>query len=138
MQSSVVHRSVDLLFFDVLGRVLLQFRDGDALSAPLTWGFWGGQVDAGDTSIEYAAAREAYEELTIELDAADFTRCGLRVGSNGGQAYLLRCHRTVGWRDIDIREGSGAAFFTVSELRQVSLTKAVRFYLERQPELFSR
>lgn len=129
------HRSVDLLFRDAGGRVLLQFRDSRARLFPLTWSFWGGSVETGDTSIEAAALREAREELGLELAEADFVRAGLRTGSTGAQAHLLRCRRAVGWRDIVVHEGSGAGFFTPAEMRALPVTPAVRFCLEQLPDV---
>lgn len=129
------HRSVDLLFLGADGRILLQFRDSRARLFPLTWGFWGGSVDPGDASVEAAGVREAREELGLELTEAEFVRAGLRTGSTGAEAHLLRCRRPVGWRDITILEGSGAGFFTLAEMHALPVTKAVRFYLDQSPHV---
>lgn len=128
-----VHRSVDLLFAAADGRILLQFRDGRATHFPLTWSFWGGSLCEEDPDIFAAAARETREELSLDLTPHDFTECGLRVGSNGNRAYLLRCDRPIDWPDIAIREGSGGGFFTLDEMRMLPVTKAIRFYLDHAP-----
>lgn len=137
MTSATPHRSVDLLVRDPSGRVLLQFRDSRAATAPLAWGFWGGAVDAGDPSIEHAAAREVGEELGIAATPQQFTRIGQRVGSDGATATLCALGPRVSWPALDIREGAGAAFFTVAEMRLLDVTRAVRFYLDNDPLVFS-
>lgn len=131
-ETADVHRSVDLLVFGTDGRVLLQFRDGRPAHFPLTWSFWGGSLEDEDADIYAAAAREAREELSLDLNPDDFTQCGLRVGSNGNRAYLLRCERRIDWRDIAIREGAGGGFFTIEEMQALPVTRAVRFYLDHE------
>jgi 8-oxo-dGTP pyrophosphatase MutT (NUDIX family) len=137
MPISFFRRSVDLLFLDISGKILLQFRDSQAKTAPLTWSFFGGQVEDNDGSIFAAAAREAFEELQLPCLAKDFRVCGKRVGSDKKEAYLLKFVKPIHWSDICITEGSGAAFLTVEEIGSVKHSKAVAYFRKERPQVFA-
>lgn len=135
MSKAVVHNSVDLLFFGADGKMFLQFRDSQTRHAPLCFSFWGGAVIRQDGSILDAAVREAGEELALALDHDDFTLCGRRIGADGKRAHLLQCRRRVGWGDVRILEGAGAAFLSLRELESVPITKSLSHYRANDPRV---
>ena len=51
---------------DKKGNILLQHRDKNIKRFPDYWGFFGGEIERGETP-ENAVKREAEEELSIEL-----------------------------------------------------------------------
>lgn len=129
--------NVHILLTDAAGRTFMQMRDGSAATAPLVWSLWGGRVEPSDASLAHAAARELREETGVERSASDFSAVAERQGSDGQKSYLMRCLVPVSWRDIEVHEGAGGAFFWREELEALPIAKAVRQYLERNPELFA-
>lgn len=129
--------SVQLLLTDAAGRTFMQMRDGLAATAPLVWSLWGGRVEPLDASVAHAAARELREETSVERSASDFSVAAERQGSDGQKSYLMRCLLPVAWRDIEVHEGAGGGFFWREELEALPMAKAMRQYLERNPELFA-
>lgn len=59
---------VDIAIFGNHGDILMGKKKGEVL-----WRFIGGHVDPTDNSLEEAAVREAREETSLYLDAADLT-----------------------------------------------------------------
>ena len=57
-----------IILYDDQHRILLQHRTDDAPTFPGYWSFFGGSVEPGET-LEEAAIREAYEELSYTLRA---------------------------------------------------------------------
>lgn len=64
-------RTAIFTLMDDKGRVLLQHRSKDATRKPDFWGFFGGEIEMGETP-EEAVKREAKEELGIELKNLKF------------------------------------------------------------------
>lgn len=128
--------TVNILVRDRVGRALLQMRDGAAPVGPLTWSFWGGAVEPGDTDPMHTALRELEEELGIAAHPADFTEIGRRKGSDGQEAPLMLLHRAVEWGDFRVQEGAGAAYFHLEEIRQLPVSRTVSWYLANQPSVF--
>lgn len=129
-------KSVNILLRGADGRTLLQMRDGAGAGA-LTWGFWGGGVEASDVSLADCAVRELGEELRLEALPQDFAFLSFRGRRAGHLAALLLYRRSVAWTEIDVREGAGAGFFWRSELLRIDVSQAVREHLMARPDLFA-
>ncbi|WP_157792874.1 NUDIX domain-containing protein [Bordetella genomosp. 8] len=128
--------NVSILIRDGQGRTLLQMRDSKAANGPLAWSFWGGGVEDEDVDHRHTAARELEEELGIIAAPADFTEIGRRTGSDGQEAPLMLLRRPVEWGDFQVLEGAGAGYFELDEIRQLSVTRSVAWYLGNKPEVF--
>lgn len=129
--------NVSILVRDRSGRSLLQMRDGAAPNGPLAWSFWGGAVEPGDADHWHAAARELDEELGVVARPAEFIEIGRRTGSDGQEAPLLLLPRPVEWGDFRVREGAGAGYFHLDEIRQLPVTRSVAWYLANRPGVFA-
>ncbi|MBU0648209.1 NUDIX domain-containing protein [Patescibacteria group bacterium] len=55
-----------ILLFNDQKEILLQHRDEDADLLPGHWGFFGGEIEKGETPLE-AVSRETQEELSYQL-----------------------------------------------------------------------
>jgi len=124
-----------LVLFDQDGRFLLQHRDETASAYAGYWGFFGGGVKAGETP-KKAIQREAFEELrylpinlTPQLaiiyhdDKAD---------RHGTKFYFSElCLRKD---TLELHEGQGMGWFSVSELTNLKITSSNRLILEKLAE----
>lgn len=129
-------RSVEILVRDAQGRTLLQMRDGQAETYPLTWSFWGGAVDASDLSLMHAAARELHEELSVLAAPDEFELVAKRIAPSGRVAPLVWLRRPLCWQYIEVREGAGAAWFCARELAALNATPSVFYHLQQNSSLF--
>jgi 8-oxo-dGTP pyrophosphatase MutT (NUDIX family) len=129
-------RSVDVLVQDADRRTLLQMRDGAAPTYPLAWGFWGGAVQDDDLTLAHAAARELAEELGVIADPSEFELVARRTAPSGRTAPLFRLTRPLTWRDIDVREGAGAAWFRRAEMQALPASPSVAFHARWTAQLF--
>ena len=118
MQLSVI------IFRDRTGRILLQFRDENALSEPLGWSFFGGLAEGDESPLE-AVIREVKEELEIDLSVHDVRLLAERhwISPNSGKekiVYFFEGTVPISWKDVAIREGAGAAFLKKEEVAKLS------------------
>ncbi len=112
-----------IIFRDHAGKILLQFRDSSTAINPLNWGFFGGHMDEGEVPLQ-AVLREAKEELGIELAESDIRLVIERpwtheVTGDEKSVFLYEALQPIKWTDIDLNEGSGAAFFTKEEIAKL-------------------
>lgn len=125
-----------VLIRDDAGRTCLQFRDGTAPVDPLSWGLWGGRLEPEDDSPAAAAARELWEELGLTVSPDAFKLVAEFVDPTGKVAQLFELTTRLSWDDIDVREGSGAAFFSYDELTRLPLPPGLAALVAAMPELF--
>lgn len=109
-----------IIFRDAEGKILLQFRDSAAPTTPLGWSFFGGVAIENESPVE-AVIRETEEELEIKLKAEDvnlLVERQWRSKETGEEKmiYLYECVFPIGWEDIVIKEGAGAAFLSKQEV----------------------
>lgn len=117
MQLSVI------VFRNEEGKILLQFRDGNAPSEPLGWSFFGGITEGTETPLE-AMIREVKEELEMDLSGEDVRLLAERhwISPHSGEekmVYFFEGVVPITWRDICIREGAGAAFLKKEEVARL-------------------
>ena len=60
-----------LILYTTTGQILLQHRTPDAFSLPNHWAFFGGGIEAGESTME-ALKREALEELSFHVQIPYF------------------------------------------------------------------
>ncbi|MDP7069141.1 MAG: NUDIX domain-containing protein, partial [Candidatus Peribacteraceae bacterium] len=63
-----------IIFRNTEERILLQFRDSGAPTAPLMWSFFGGVADSADETPEQAIVREVQEELHMDIAEEDLIK----------------------------------------------------------------
>jgi 8-oxo-dGTP pyrophosphatase MutT (NUDIX family) len=106
------------------GKILLQMRDsGGGIFIPtsaLRWGFFGGHME-GDELPLAAVRREFEEETSIMLDADAIDAVG-QATVGDALIYFYAIKRTIAWRELDVKEGAGAGFFTREEMEKIPLT----------------
>lgn len=108
----------------------MQFRDGNPdIHDPLTWDFFGGADEAGESHIE-AAVRELHEELGVEFRQDELTVLTEQAFDDRDDT-LIRCSRTLEWGEFTVLEGAGCAFFSKGELLRLTLSERVRFIVEK-------
>lgn len=112
-----------IIFRDMEGKILLQFRDENAPSEPLGWSFFGG-VAEGDESPLDAVIREVKEELEMELSVQDIRllvqRHWISLDSRKEKmVYFFEGIAPISWKDFSVREGAGAAFLKKEEVNQL-------------------
>jgi len=113
-----------IIFRDAAGKILLQFRDGNAPSEPLGWSFFGGIAEGTEMPLA-AVIREVKEELDMDLTEGDVRLLAERhwISPNSGQektVFFFEGVSPISWHDISIHEGAGAAFLTKEEISQLS------------------
>jgi isopentenyldiphosphate isomerase len=107
---SVVH----VCIFNQAGRMLIQQRQGCKKAFPNLWDLTvGGAVQAGETSRD-AAAREAREELSLDLDLAD-ARPFLTINYTDGFDDMYVLNREVDLDALHLQESE------VQDIRWASL-----------------
>ncbi|MBI5155665.1 NUDIX domain-containing protein [Candidatus Peregrinibacteria bacterium] len=119
-----------VIITNAAGEYLMQFRDGAAgIHDPLTWDFFGGAEEEGESHIE-AAVRELQEELGIEIQPAELTVVTEQAFADRDDT-LIRCSRPLEWGQFTVLEGAGCAFLSREELLRLQLSQRVRFIAEK-------
>jgi 8-oxo-dGTP pyrophosphatase MutT (NUDIX family) len=117
---------------DASGKILLQMRDsGGGAHDPadaLRWCFFGGHMDDDATSIK-AALREFEEETSIVLGEDELEFLGER-DIEGDPHYLFVVKRPLSWQEIYVREGAGAGFFTMEEIKRIPIISSTAALVE--------
>jgi 8-oxo-dGTP diphosphatase len=115
-----------ILMTDEYGRVSIQFRDDfEGINAPGQWGFFGGEIESGETA-RHAAVRELAEETGIimpQKSMVPFVKTLSETGGNG-QHYVFVCTETVKVSDLTVHEGAGFAFVNKNQLDKFDLIPA--------------
>ena len=125
------HHSVNLLIFNRLGQVLLQYRDGGGLS-PWTWGLWGGALEKEDGDVLAAVLREAREELRLATRPEEWRLLDQRQSVNGDKiAHLYALQSPVSATDIQQCEGAGYGFFRLDALDHLPIVKSLRYWVDK-------
>ncbi len=128
-----MHRDVVLLIlFDQEGRFLLQHRDEKAPTYGGYWGFFGGGMKESETP-ERAIQREAFEELRYmplslfpQLVISYHDEKHDRHGTKFYFSELCLCKYR-----LDLHEGQGMGWFSISELANLKITPSNRSILEK-------
>jgi 8-oxo-dGTP diphosphatase len=116
--------NVSVVLRNTVGKLLLQFRDGQAPRYPLTWSFFGGGVEEGENPLD-AAIREIKQELAVAVRGEDFSRrCEFTCDDR--QAYFFEYLPPLTWGRFILNEGAGLGFFTLPEISQLILTPIAR------------
>lgn len=107
------------------GDYLLQFRDGnEGIPFPLSWDFFGGTLEEGETALQNAL-REIPEELGIAISEQDLQLLGV-----DDHVAVFRLVPTLEWGEFRVFEGAGCAFFSKEELRRLELPAYIRSIVE--------
>ncbi len=106
------------LITDSNGRIFLQHRDGNAPVNPHMWGFWGGQIEEGE-SPDDAIVRELKEELDIDIKKDELVKFAVldsvrEGGQWQGHIYNLK---DEGQFKYVLQEGDGMEYFTTEQAR---------------------
>lgn len=105
-------------------------RDGTpGICNPLQWNFFGGKLEENENPLP-AAQRELKEEVGISSSTDDFFLLG-EMNHDDGMVYFFKYTPQVNWRDLDIREGAGAGFFTKKEISNLDITEQAKLLAER-------
>ncbi len=103
------------------GDYLLQFRDGnEGIPFPLSWDFFGGTLEEGETALQNAL-REIPEELGIAITEED-----LQLLGSDDHVAVFRLAPTLEWGEFRVFEGAGCAFFSKEELLRLELPAYIR------------
>ena len=76
-----------------------------------------------------AAQRELNEEIGIAGSEEDFLLLG-DMNYDDGIVFFVRYKPNVEWKDIDVREGAGAGFFTKEEISALNVTDQAKLLVE--------
>ena len=110
-----------LLPVDPDRRFLLQLRDYGTTRYPGRWGFFGGQVEAGET-LRQAVVREFEEEAGIAIDpAAPRPLFRFTAPATGSHLYLFVAELDVKPADVTLGEGAGFAFVGLDDLDRIDI-----------------
>lgn len=126
IEAALPASSAHIVLRDTEGRLLLQFRNGEARIDPLEWALWGGRIEPSDTSAKEAARRELGEELGWQIAPDDLDPVLVVEDPVGNTSTIFLCNRAIDWSEITVREGAGAAFFTRAELDLLALPAKLR------------
>lgn len=117
-----------LLLTDKHGRVSIQFRDDfKGVKQGGLWGFFGGEIEHGETARQ-AAVRELAEEtgIVVGQDAlTPFVKTLSETGGNG-QHYVFLCTQIIDVPALSLGEGAGFAFIHQGQLDMFNLIPAAR------------
>jgi len=113
-----------IIFRNREGKILLQFRNSGAFHNPLNWSFFGGLTDHPDELPLQGVIREVKEELGIDLKESDVSLLCERFWINENTkdeqtVFLYEAVEPIDWKDFDLHEGAGAAFFTKEEIAKL-------------------
>ncbi len=112
------------------GQILLQDREG---FLPPPWGYFGGSVEKGETTIE-AAIREIEEELGVKLKTGDLMEVGKFVARlEGGKeivnfVYIWRINHKLD--ELKLNEGKAMKYVSFDEAKRLLTFGADKEILE--------
>lgn len=124
-------KSVNTIIQNSAGKYLLQVRDGtEGICNPLKWNFFGGGLSDDEDPL-MGAARETWEELSVQVKPSYFELLGDLQPQQDRFVYAVRCKQLVEWQDITVKEGAGAGYFTKDELFKIDITDNTRLIAEK-------
>ncbi len=115
------------------GRVLVQMRDDiEGIAMPGKWGFFGGEIDPGETPVQ-AVAREFLEETGLSLPEVAFTPAYAVITSPPklGLLYVFTVPLTYPCSDIRVLEGGGFALATRRQAEKLDMIVYIRDVLDK-------
>lgn len=127
--------SVNIIAKNTEGKYLLQMRnDNEGICDPLMWNLFGGKVEQGENLIE-AGTREFFEEAGIHGEKDDYKLLEHIVYNDTKKEkidtiYLVEYIQPLVWEDIRLKEGAGAGFFTIEEMKKINITDRLKKLLE--------
>lgn len=117
-----------VILYDDQDRILLQHRTDDAPTFPGYWSFFGGGVEPGET-LEQAAVREAYEELSYALKAPCHWLS--QRFSNAGRAYAQHIFlEPYDGAELILGEGQAMKWFAPNETGVLLMSAHARAAVE--------
>ncbi len=78
----------------------------------------------------FSAQRELDEETAISGTEEDFRLIG-EMNYDDGIVYVVEYMPRLEWKDIDVREGAGAGFFSKKEILNLHATEQAKLIVER-------
>lgn len=123
-------RSSAIVLMDKKGKILLQHRDKNIRRYPDCWGFFGGEIEKGETP-EEAAKREAREELGIELKDLKFLK-EYKFKQRKEKDFVFTAPLTIPLEKLkkQQKEGQGLRLFSFEQLRNLKTPEFERIILE--------
>ena len=117
-----------LILYDEKHRILLQHRTDDAPTFPGHWGFFGGEIERGETP-EQAVKREALEELAYALRRPDLRTIKRFAHQrlNYTQYVFLEAYDGS---ELILGEGQGMGWFLRSETKELAMISHAREVIE--------
>ncbi len=124
------YRGALIIPVDPAGRVLLQLRDHhpDAVH-PGKWGFFGGEVEDGE-SLQQAAMREMLEETGISVPPDRLCPLARIVAdASRKRLYAFTAALAIAPSDVRLGEGAGFGFIEPRDFGALDLVPSVRLFL---------
>jgi len=109
-----------VLLHDSRKKILLQHRDNSAKVLPDFWGFFGGNIEKGETPLE-AIKREIKEELNYSLKNPNFMKKQdfKYPGFEGTMYIFIEKYDSV--QKLVLNEGKDMGWFSVSQAKKLKL-----------------
>ena len=117
-----------LILYDETHRILLQHRTDDAPTFPGHWGFFGGEIERGETP-EQAVKREALEELAYALHRPEL-RTIKRFAHQGVNYTQYVFLEEYDGSELILGEGQGMGWFLPSETNALVMISHAREVVE--------
>jgi len=111
-----------IVLFDNKKKILLQHRTSDAPAYPNKWGFFGGEIEEGETP-EESVKRECFEELEYELESPKLI---LKISLDLKNRRLVKyafLERYNPNKKLVLHEGQGMRWVTCEEFEKLDLVE---------------
>lgn len=134
--------SVHVWIMNSKGEILIQKRSDNKPTNPGKWGFTGGAVDTGETSLE-AGIREVREELSIELKEEQIEFL-LSFKRDYGFVDIYLARHDANIKDLVLQESevAEAKWVSISEfgrmIRKDNVISSVKMYYDLLTKLLKR
>lgn len=120
--------NVSLVIVNRHNQILLQKRTHD-YKYPNVWSIFGGKIEKSDTGPVHAAYREISEELNVLPPIHSCIGQG-KIYNEYLNVFLFKVSMKT-FRQMQVHEGCGMAFFSRREARKLKLSKHSRKLLEK-------
>lgn len=134
--------SVHVWLLNSKGELLIQKRSDNKRTSPGKWGFTGGAVSQGETSLD-AGIREVYEELSIKLKEEQI-ECLLSFKRDYGFVDIFIAKVDVDIKDLVLQdtEVADAKWVSIKELKKMIkenvVVSSVKMYFNLFEKLLNR